>query len=182
MTVSRSHAAFLRAVNLGATRKVSGEQLRSVFEGAGFEDVATFRNSGNVVFSGKGAGAELTRRIEEALASELGFEVPVFLRSGAQLRKIATQEPFPAKAVNASKGKLQVALLATRPTAKAKKDVLALASDEDRLAIERTELYWLPSGGTQKSGLDMKAIDRALGSNTMRTKGTIEQVVDRFFG
>jgi uncharacterized protein (DUF1697 family) len=178
-----THAAFLRAVNLGSTRKAGGEQLRECFEAAGFDEVASFRNSGNVVFSaGKAGGIDaLRKRIEKALAAYLRFDVPVFVRTAAQVREIAAQEPFPPNAVR-SKGKLQVALLPARPGPKAKKEVLALASDEDRLAIEGTELYWLPSGGTQKSGLDMKAIDRALGPNTIRTMGTIEQLAAKFFG
>jgi uncharacterized protein (DUF1697 family) len=177
-----THAAFLRAVNLGSARKASGEQLRNCFEGAGFDEVDSFRNSGNVVFSAERAGGidELTKRIEKALAADLGFEVVVFVRAAAQVRKIVAREPFPPKAVKASKGRLQVALLPAKPGAKARKQVLALASDEDRLAIEGTELYWLPSGGTQQSGLDMKAIDRALGPNTMRTMGTIEQLAAKF--
>jgi uncharacterized protein (DUF1697 family) len=178
-----THAAFLRAVNLGTTRKASGEALRSCFEGAGFDDVATFRNSGNVLFTASKAGgkAKLTAAVEKALAADLGFDVTVFIRTASQVRAIAEQRPFPPQAVTDSKGKLQVALLGSKPKATARKKVLGLASDEDLLAVEGTELYWLPSGGTQKSGLDMKAIDRALGLNTIRTMGTIEAMAGKFF-
>ena len=89
----------------------------------------------------------LTKTIEAGLGEALGYEVPVFLRSCAEVAAIAAQEPFAAKLVAASKGKLQVTLLAKKPTAAARKKVLALATDEDRLAIEGRELYWLPSGG-----------------------------------
>lgn len=178
------YAAFLRAVNLGSTRKVSGEQLRSIFEQLGFEDVATFRTSGNVVFSAAEAGAasKLESRIEEGLADELGFEVPVFARSEAEIKAIAKHEPFPAKAVKASAGKLQVVLLEKKPSAAARKKVTGLASEDDRLALKGVELYWLPSGGTQRSGLDLKTIEKALGPMTIRTMGTIEQIAQKFFG
>lgn len=43
-----------------------------------------------------------------------------------------------------------------------RKKVLALATDEDLLAIEGRELYWLPSGGLSESDLDSKALDAAL--------------------
>ena len=59
---------------------------------------------------------------------------------------------------------------------------VSLASEQDRLALKGTELYWLPSGGTQQSALDMKAIDRSIGLNTIRTQGTIEQMASKFFG
>ena len=103
-------AAFLRAVNLGPTRKISSADLRSLFEELGFEDVATFRTSGNVVFE---AGREpAAGQIERALGEALGGEVPVFLRTAKEIRALADHEPFPSKVVDASKGKLQVVLLA----------------------------------------------------------------------
>ncbi len=69
----------------------------------------------------------------------------------------------------------------SKPAAAAIKRVQELASDEDRLAIEGTELYWLPAAGTQASPLDMKAVDKAVGLNTLRTMGTIEQIHSKFF-
>ena len=177
-----THAAFLRAVTLGATRKAPSARLVEIFEGLGFENVTAFRTSGNVVFTtAGGSAADLTKRIEGALEDGLGFEVPVFLRTERQLKAIAKQRPFPAKAVTASKGKLQVAMLERKPAAKAIREIEMLATDNDLLAVRATELYWLPSGGTQQSPLDMKAIDKTLGLNTLRTQGTIEQVAAKFF-
>jgi hypothetical protein len=75
-----------------------------------------------------------------------------------------------------SKGKLQVSLLKKKPTAAAKKKVLAQVTDEDLLAVEGRELYWLPSGGLLESSLDLKAIEKLLGADTRRTMGTIEQI------
>jgi hypothetical protein len=54
--------------------------------------------------------------------------------------------------------------------------VLALATEDDPLAIAGRELYWLPSGGLLESELDLKAIEAAVGSDTRRTMGTIEQI------
>ena len=176
-----THAAFLRGVNLGATRKAPAEKLRSAFEDIGLGDVATFRNSGNVVFSAKGSAGKLRARIEEELAAALGFDVAVLVRTEARLRAIGKHKPFPAKALDASKGKLQVALLEKAPAAAAVKRITELAGTEDRVAVDGTELYWLPAGGTQSSPLGMKAIDDAVGLNTIRTMGTIEQIVAKFF-
>jgi len=121
-----THAAFLRAVNLGATRKAPSAKLVEIFEGLGFEDVATFRTSGNVVFRAAGSDAKLRSKIEKGLEEGLGFDVPTFVRSASELKAIATHSPFPAKAVTASKGKLQVALLEKRPAAAAKRKVVSL--------------------------------------------------------
>jgi uncharacterized protein (DUF1697 family) len=175
-----SHVAFLRGMNLGG-RRIKNEELRAEFEALGFAEVACFRASGNVVFSAKGSEAKLTSEIEAGLGEALGYEVPVFLRSAKELSALAAHEPFAAVKMKASKGKLQVALLPKKPAAGARKQALAEASDEDRLAIEGRELYWLPSGGISDSDLDLKAIETALGPWTMRTMGTIEQIVAKHF-
>jgi uncharacterized protein (DUF1697 family) len=177
------YAAFLRAVNLGSVNKASKERLRELFEEAGLEDVATFRTSGNVVFdAGREAVGTLSARIEKALEDGLGFAVPVYLRTSKELLELAAAEPFDAKAVEASKGKLQVFVLSKQPTAAAKKTVLALATADDRLAFGKSDLFWLPSGGTMESELDTKAIAKALGPATQRTMGTIQGIATKFFG
>jgi uncharacterized protein (DUF1697 family) len=176
------YVAFLRGVNLGKHRRIKGAELKSAFERLGFEDVATFRASGNVVFASRRASeAALRRQIESGLAEAFGFDVVVFLRSAREVAAIATCQPFDPKAVATSKGKLQVSLLMKRPAAAARRKALGLATDRDLLAIEGRELYWLPSGGTLESELDLKAIEAALGPDTRRTMGTIEQIAARYF-
>ena len=172
------YAAFLRAVNLGRNRRVSGAELKRLFEEAGAEEVATFRTSGNVVYE---APRDMTSALEKHLEQALGHELAIFTRTERELEAIAAHEPFPAAVVEASKGKLQVSLLASKPSAAARKKVLALASDADRLAFGERELYWLPSAGTQQSELDTKAIAELVGQSTMRTKGTIEQLAAKLF-
>lgn len=176
------YVAFLRGVNLGSRRRVKGEDLRLCFEGLELEEVATFRASGNVIFAApkREAESKLAKRIEAGLGEQLGFEVMVFLRSCEELAEIAAREPFDPKAVAESKGKLQVAFYGKKPSAKAKEAVLDLAGDEDRLALEGRELYWLPSAGISESNLDWKPIDAALGQGTMRTMGTVEQIVAKY--
>jgi uncharacterized protein (DUF1697 family) len=171
------HAAFLRGVNLGKHHRVSSAELKSVFEAIGLGDVATFRASGNVVFSGDATAA----RIEEAIDRSLGFVAAVFLRTADDVRRIAASEPFPADKVAASGGKLQVSMLPRKPAAAARKRVLALATDADALAFGTRELYWLPSGGQMESELDLALIETLVGPTTRRTMGTVEQMAGKFF-
>jgi uncharacterized protein (DUF1697 family) len=172
--------AFLRGMNLG-NRRIKNPELAAEFEQLGFDEIATFRASGNVIFAGRRESrAALTERIEAGLIEGLGYDVPVYLRSAAEVVAIASREPFPAKDVAASKGKLQVTMLRRKPSAAAGKKALALSDDQDRLAINGSELYWLPSGGISESDLDLKAIERALGPGTQRTMGTIEQIAAKY--
>ncbi len=175
--------AFLRGMNLG-NRRIKNPELAAEFERLGLIEVATFRASGNVVFGveGKEARAKLTARIEAGLADGLGYAVPVYLRSLAEVAAIAAEEPFPAADVAASKGKLQVTLLTRKPSPAAAQKVAELSSDEDALAVVGPQLYWLPSGGISDSDLDLKAIARAVGPGTQRTAGTIEQLAAKYCG
>ena len=135
-------------------------------------DLATFRASGNVIFSAAGERAdEIVARVEAGLEGSLGYEVPVFLRSAAEVVEIAAQVPFDPQLVAASAGRLQVSMLREAPAAKAAEQVLALASEEDRLAIHGRELYWLPSGGILDFRLDMAAIDIRPGTHDNSHQG-----------
>jgi uncharacterized protein (DUF1697 family) len=176
------YAAFLRGINVGSHHRISGDELCARFEEMGFEAVTTFRASGNVLFAGGGEPLATTAvRIQERLAESLGYEVAVFLRTASEVRVIADHRPFARPLIDASKGKLQVAMLGAQPGTRAQEDVLALTTDQDRLAFGARELYWLPSAGTQESVLDLKVIGELLGAMTMRTKGTVEQMAAKYF-
>ena len=176
------YAAFLRGVNVGKAHRVGSAELRGCFEGLGLTDVATFRTSGNVAFDSDGAPADdLRARIEKALESMLDYDVSVFLRTADEIRAIAAQEPFARAQVEGTKGKLQVMMLTGKPATGARKSVLGLASEDDALAFGDRELYWLPSGGMSESDLDLKAIWQVLGTITIRTKGTVDQMAAKFF-
>jgi uncharacterized protein (DUF1697 family) len=174
------YVAFLRGMNLG-NRRIKNDELRRCFEDLGLTEVACFRASGNVIFTGEGAEAKLGERIESGLAEALGYEVPVFLRSAAELQAISAHEPFARSALAASKGKIQVVLLEREPSAAMRKRALALATGDDRLTVDGRQLYWLPRGGMSESELDLKAIGAALGLHTIRTKGTIDQIAAKHF-
>ena len=177
------YVAFLRGINLG-NRRIKNPELVKHFEQMGLEEVATFRASGNVVFADPGGDSEakLQKRVEAELDERLGYDVAVFLRSFEEVAAIAAREPFDAKAIAKSKGKPQVQLLAKKPSAAAKKKVLALAGRGDEMAFEGRELHWLPSTGLSETEVDLKAIDKALGKGTMRTAGTIEQIASKYCG
>jgi uncharacterized protein (DUF1697 family) len=170
-------------MNVGVHHRVTNEELRSLFSAMGFSEVKTFRASGNVAFTaGSRPAAEITLDIEDALAQSLGYAVTTFLRTAKQMREIAAMQPFEPQLVEASKGKLQVSILASKPSAQVRGEVLALADERDRLAFGELELFWLPNGGILDTALDLAAIERALGQSTRRTKGTIEQLAAKHFG
>ena len=71
-----TYVAFLRAINLGPTNKIAMPKLRSMAEELGYSDVATYINSGNLIFSTtkKAAEVEDSREIFEGLQEMIPSE------------------------------------------------------------------------------------------------------------
>jgi uncharacterized protein (DUF1697 family) len=86
--------AFLRGINVGG-HVVKNEKLREAFTSLGFQNVTTYKQSGNVIFESSNTNAqELKKSIEDKLRLVLGFDAPVLLRTMEQLRSIIEDEPF----------------------------------------------------------------------------------------
>ena len=168
------YAAFLRGINVGGTR-IGKDDLCAPFSALGFEDVTTFRASGNVIFDApKASATQLAKRIEQRLADDLGFtRATTFVRTAAEMRALAADDPIPREPDQ----KLHVWFLLKKPPA----SVLKLATEEDQLVIGKRELYWGPAGRMTDSELDLKAVEKLVGPNTVRTKDTVNQIAERWF-
>jgi uncharacterized protein (DUF1697 family) len=88
-------AALLRGVNLG-NRRIAMPELRAIVEGLGHTEVETYLQSGNVVFTpGKKAPKDLARSLSAAISEATGHDVPVVVRTGAELRRVVAASPYP---------------------------------------------------------------------------------------
>ncbi|MFD8236383.1 DUF1697 domain-containing protein [Streptomyces sp. NPDC059696] len=91
------YAALLRGINVGGSRKVPMADLRTLLTDLGHDDVRTYLQSGQAVFScGRGGEDALAAEIARALEKRFGFGVDVIVRDHAYLRAIADACPFPA--------------------------------------------------------------------------------------
>ena len=92
--------ALLRAVNVGGTGKLAMSDLRELCQSAGFENVATYIQSGNLVLTSKLAAARVKQKLEAALRQKMRKPVGVFLRTPAELEAIVKRNPFKKAAPN----------------------------------------------------------------------------------
>lgn len=89
-----TYVALLRGINVGGKNLIKMPELKACFEEDGFEDVATYIQSGNVLFTAPGARtAELTDRIETLLAESFDYIPTVVVRSRKQMRAIVDGAP-----------------------------------------------------------------------------------------
>ena len=108
-----TYVAFLRAINLGAKRKFPKDDIVAATQAAGFEDVATHINTGNVRLSTRmRSRGRIEQALEEAYLADRGFEVPTIVYAGSELREVHAH----ASAVDHD-GRHYVALLRDEPTA-----------------------------------------------------------------
>jgi uncharacterized protein (DUF1697 family) len=108
------YVAFLKGINVGG-RIVVKETLQEAFKSLGFQNVSTYKQSGNVIFESESDDqTELKLKIENKLQGTLGFEVPVFLRTIQQLKTIITLDPF--KGQNRDEASFLVTFLTSEPS------------------------------------------------------------------
>src|SRR5438132_5812454 len=137
------YVAFLRAINLGGARMVKMDFLRRLFESLGFDQVATFIASGNVVFSTKRQSSSqvLERKIEKKLLEELGYDVTVFVRTGAEVVETAKRRPFPKSKID-SRTSCNIVFLPHALDTKLSQEVTCLRTATDEFRVQGREIYW----------------------------------------
>jgi uncharacterized protein (DUF1697 family) len=89
-----TYIALLRGINVGGKNLIKMPALKAAFEEDGFGDVATYIQSGNVLFSAPAARTtELTDRIETLLAETFDYVPTVVVRNRTQMRAIVDRTP-----------------------------------------------------------------------------------------
>src|SRR6185295_865710 len=83
------YVALLRGINVGGNAVVSMKDLKSCFEKLGLQDVATYINSGNIIFSDvRSSVPALTAHIESGIRKHCGMEIRVVVKSKDDMARI----------------------------------------------------------------------------------------------
>jgi uncharacterized protein (DUF1697 family) len=170
-----TYIALLRGINVGGNRPLKMTLLREVLETAGCTDVETYIQSGNVVFGhASRSEAKLREDLEQRIAKAAKFEVPIVLRSAAEMSSVIADNPFP----KAGDKELHVLFCATRPTAAAFTKIEAAKFAPERWALANREVYLhLPSGiGNSKLAGTITRVSPAKEA-TARNWNTVEKLV-----
>ena len=134
--------ALLRGINVGGQKIIKMADLKRMFEEAGFLNVVTYIQSGNVVFDAPHPDAEpLRREIESMLKTHLTYDVPTLVRLQAEFRKTIAGNPYPALAEGDVR-KVSVTMLESDPTS-ATVATLPTVSGTDELRVIGRDVYIL---------------------------------------
>jgi uncharacterized protein (DUF1697 family) len=136
---------LLRGINLGSRNRIAMPALREAFAAAGFDDVQTYLQSGNVVLSSRAAPKTVARRCEALIADRFGLDIDVVVRTRAELAAVVRQNPLGDVAKDPKR--YQVSFLTAKPDPKVVRKLEALAANGECLVASGRELYaWHPKG------------------------------------
>ena len=87
----KEYIAFLRGINISGKNKIAMPELKASFEAAGFGNVSTYLNSGNVLFT---TDEENIREIiENMIYDTFGLSIPVYVIEAEALKDILQNSP-----------------------------------------------------------------------------------------
>jgi uncharacterized protein (DUF1697 family) len=172
------YVALLRGINVGGKNSLPMKDLAAIFEKAGCSQVATYIQSGNVVFK---ADAKLAQQISGVISKEVkkGFklEVPVVVRSAQELLKIAKANPFFKK--GGTVDTVHVAFLVHTPRKTAIQSLDAQRSPGDAFEVAGSEVYLHCPNGFGRTKLTNQYFDSKLATtSTIRNWKTVLKLVE----
>ncbi|WP_122816738.1 DUF1697 domain-containing protein [Nocardioides pantholopis] len=171
-----TYIGFLRAINLGATRKFPKEAIVAAAEGAGFTGVATHINTGNVRFeTAMRSRARIETTLEDAFREAAGFEVPTMVFTPAELRAVlAEAEAF------GHGGRHYVSFLKAEPSADLVAQLEAGSTAEEVAKVGGRAVHLMLGENYHQARLTNATVERALGPSTNRNLTVLRAIVAKW--
>lgn len=172
-----TYIALLRAVNVGGLGKIAMADFRKMLEGMGFENVQTYIQSGNAVFSAAGPAGKVGGAIEAGLEKLMGARVEVMVRTHDELTRLIAANPF-GKEAAANGALVHVGFLAGQAGKDAGAALQAIVEKyparRDRFLLAGNHIYFHFPEGAAETKFSGKSLDRAIGvAGTARNWNTV---------
>ena len=120
-------------------------KLREALADAGFEDVQTYLQSGNVVLSAGASPDEVARDCERLIAKRFGLDIAVVARTRDELAEVVKRNPL--KRVAKEPKRYQVSFLDSELDPEVVEKLEAARADPERVEVIGREIYaWHPDG------------------------------------
>jgi uncharacterized protein (DUF1697 family) len=173
---------LLRGINLGPRRRVAMPALREALSGAGFDDVRTYVQSGNVVLSSDADPNEVAEQCERRIAAHFGFDVDVVVRTAEDLAEVVRLNPLGELAVDPKR--YQVSFMSAEPDPAKVAEVEDIAVEPERFVVVGREAYaWHPDGVARSKLWAALAAKGALGvTATARNWTTVTALLEMASG
>lgn len=139
------HIALLRGINLPGRNRIAMPELREALANAGFDDVRTYLQSGNVVLSSDAPPEKVARKCKRVIADRFGLDIDVVVRTRDELEEVVERSPLGKVAVDPKR--YQVSFLAAEPDPDVVPKLEAAATASEQFVLSGREFYaWHPDG------------------------------------
>ena len=152
--------AVLRGINVGGKRKLLMADLKSMCEDLGCNDVATYIQSGNVIFRSDKENRELADALQATLKKKYNYDVPVVVRSSMELEKSIKNNPFYSD--NADVGKLHLTFLKEKPTKENKQITESYNFEPDKFIVMDKDIFLYCEGKYHETKLSNVFFEKKL--------------------
>jgi uncharacterized protein (DUF1697 family) len=168
---------LLRGINIGPRNRIAMPELREALTEAGYKDVRTYVQSGNVVLRSRAAPKTIERKCERLIAERFGLEIDVVVRTRDELAEVVRRDPL-GDVVEEPK-RYQVSFLEKELGDETVERLTEAATGDERLVAIGRELYaWHPAG-VARSKLWGRLADRDLGVKaTARNWTTVNKLLE----
>lgn len=162
-----TYVAFLRAINLGPTRKLPMALVKEHLAAAGYTDVDTYLATGNVrVTTGTRSAAKVRADLERRFGEAGGFEVPTAVLTPAELA--ATYEE--AQALDVTALRRYVAFLPDPAPDEARTALASWDVEGEGAHLGARHLHWWTDGGTTTARIFNPSTLKRLGLQLATTR------------
>ena len=153
-----TYVALLRGINVGGHKKVTMTVLRDLLAKAGFQNVQTYIQSGNVIFQSSEKASELEKTIQNSILNHFGFEVSVIVKTNKEIQTILTNCPFS----EAKKMESYYIILNRIPETNLVEEAAKITYVNEEIIIKKDCLYFYSSAGYGRTKFNMNTYERKL--------------------
>ena len=172
-----TYVAFLRAINLGRTRKFAMAELRGCLERAGYHDVATHIQTGNVLLSTTLRSREkVESELERVFGETAGFEVPTMVTTPADLASTYAA----AREVGAAAERRYLSFLKREPSAEAARVIDAWDAPGEGARVLGRAVHWWIDHPSRQARFSNAFLERHTGPATTRDLKVVAALVERW--
>jgi uncharacterized protein (DUF1697 family) len=139
--------SILRGINISGQKLIKMDALRNLYENLGFQNVTTYVQSGNVIFTSNNIDVnKLEQEISRQIEKDFEFDVPVIVLTIDKMKQITDNNPF-LKDSNKDQTFFHVTFLSSKPNLYLYKQIDDKKQNGEELFISDTAVYlYCPNG------------------------------------
>ena len=174
------YISFLRGVNMTGHNKMKMADLAALYHDLGFKDAITHIQSGNVVFSTGDVYSvpELSVKIGDSIRGKFGYDVPVMIRSVAELKSLIPANPYLLED-NFEPSKMAVVFLYEKASADQIGKLSGIGYPPDKFKVAEKEIFIFCPNGFGRTKLYTNFFEKKMGvTGTARNWNTVLAILE----